>query len=96
MVVATNVAETSITLPDVTVVIDAGRVKENGAHARICTPTHAGSFPSCIFLCIYGGVVFVWAGFCNQVVRRCPAQSNTHTNRTKPKKSTNTQQGTTP
>jgi HrpA-like RNA helicase len=31
VVVATNVAETSITLPDVTVVIDAGRVKENGA-----------------------------------------------------------------
>lgn len=31
VVVSTNVAETSITIPDVTVVIDAGRVKENGA-----------------------------------------------------------------
>lgn len=32
IVCATNVAETSITIPDVTVVIDAGRVKENGTY----------------------------------------------------------------
>lgn len=32
IVCATNVAETSITIPDVTVVIDAGRVKENGKY----------------------------------------------------------------
>ncbi len=37
VVVSTNVAETSITIPDVTIVIDAGRVKENGTLTR-CLP----------------------------------------------------------
>ena len=36
IVVATNIAETSITIPDCTVVIDSCRVKETGFNAERC------------------------------------------------------------
>ena len=38
VVVATNIAETSITIPDCTVVVDSGRAKETGFNAERSTP----------------------------------------------------------
>jgi hypothetical protein len=49
VVISTNVAETSITIPDVTVVIDAGRVKENGADLLL------------VFCCFVGVCVCVFS-----------------------------------